>query len=145
MSYTLKHYYVADDGNIILTGEFGDKREFESKDAAVLVALDAVTTWVKLGTFICSIHEGVAVVCQNDKRDEMLSVVDSVMEFPAIFGVSPLHKLTYRASAIEYRRAVDQLCETGACEWEDLGTGRRYRYSDETQKHIRLESLQAAA
>src|SRR5262249_38320294 len=63
--------------------------------------------------------------------------------FPAIFGVSPLHKLAYRASHEEYCRAIDQLWTTGACEWEDLGTGRRYRYSDETQKHVRLESLPA--
>ena len=135
MSYILKHYYLDDNGNVTLTGEFGNSPEFKSKYEAILAALDAATTWVKMATFIYSSREGVAILRQDEEGN-----LDSVMEFPAIFSISPLHRLIHRASAEEYSRAVDELCATGACEWEDLGTGRRYRYSDETQKHLRLES-----
>jgi hypothetical protein len=140
MSYILKHYYMHE-GNVVLTNEFEHLREYEEKDAALLVALDSLTEWVSLGMFIYSTHEGVAIVRQIGEGDEM----EVVETFPAIYGITPLHKLTYRASHEDYCRAVDQLCATGECEWEDLGTGRRYRYSDETQKHVRLESLPAAA
>lgn len=132
MAYRISHYYVDENGVSIITGEFDDKRKFELLEDAILAALDASTTWVNLGMFVCSRNEGAAVLCDNGEDPSVI-----VREFPAIFGISPLHKLTDRATGTEYERAVDELCATGETTWHDMN-GRDYHFSEATQKHVRV-------